>query len=60
MPRHQEPEFVTVWRKGPPHCCHTCDFYGDDGVCLKFKSEPPEDFASTPDACASWLFAVPF
>lgn len=62
--KHPEPEHVRHYREiernGPPRCCHTCERYGDDGVCDKFKSEPPEEFAATPDACKEWLMEVPF
>ena len=56
MPRPNEPQFVVDGRlRQPPRVCHTCDWYSKDGVCDFHKSEPPEDFANTKDACESWL-----
>ena len=53
--RHKQPEIVTVYynaiKAGPPRCCHSCEFYGTDGLCVEFFKEPPEKFAATPDAC---------
>lgn len=58
--RHPEPEIVRVWRQGPPQVCHTCEAYGEDGVCKVHQAEPPEDFATTPNACEHWLYDIPF
>lgn len=64
MSRHTEPEIVTVFRAWerawPPKCCHTCDHYLPSGLCEEFGTEPPEDFAATPEACALWLQDLPF
>jgi hypothetical protein len=70
MPRHPEPDFVTAYKEwlkaGPPKCCHTCDHYGQakyndpPGHCREFNMEPPEEFAATVDACASWTQELPF
>jgi len=57
--RHPEPERVAMWRVAPK-CCHTCEYYNKDGVCLEHKSEPPEDFAATDGACPQWSLAIPF
>ena len=62
--RHKQPEIVTVYynmlEAGPPKCCHSCEMYGTDGLCVEFFKEPPEDFASTPDACDKWVMDLPF
>jgi hypothetical protein len=62
--KHKEPEIVTTYRNmknaHPPTCCHTCDFYDNDGICIKFGEQPPEDFAATAGACASWQWEIPF
>jgi hypothetical protein len=62
--RPQEPEFLIQWREwvqaGPPKCCHTCDYYDHHGKCFEFDMMPPEDFASTVDACDKWIQEIPF
>lgn len=62
--RHKEPEVLKRYRKviaaGPPKVCHSCEHYADDGVCLKYEMEPPEQFASTPNSCPDWIQEVPF
>lgn len=62
--RHKEPEMVKKYkeivRQGMPHCCHTCEHYSDDGVCLKYDMEPPEDFAQNHKACPDWSQEIPF
>ena len=62
--RHPEPDLVTDYKRwlaaGPPRCCHTCEHYGVDGLCVEFFKEPPEEFAATPDACDKWTMDVPF
>ena len=62
--RPQEPEFLIQWREwdraGPPKCCHTCEHFGVDGLCVEFFMTPPEDFASTVDGCDKWEREVPF
>ena len=62
--RHEEPETVKNYRrllKEPfPKCCHTCENYDLQGVCLRYGMEPPEDFAAKTDACADWVEDIPF
>lgn len=62
--RHVEPEMVTdykIWLKaGPPKCCHTCEHYGVDGLCVVFFMTPPADFAATVGECADWELELPF
>ena len=62
--RPPEPEFIVQWREWmraePPKCCHTCDHFDQSGHCLAFDMTPPEDFASTVDACERWLMELPF
>ena len=57
--RHERPrrlqDYYTL-----PKFCHTCDLYNEQGVCQKHKMEPPEEFASTEDACPDWLEDIPF
>jgi len=59
-----EPEFLKQWRewvqKGPPRCCHTCDFFGMDGECKKFNAKPDIEFLNTQDACEYWQQDIPF
>jgi hypothetical protein len=62
--RPSEPEFLIQWREwdkaGPPKCCHTCEHYGVDGLCVEFFMTPPEDFAATVDGCDKWELELPF
>lgn len=62
--RPPEPEFLIQWREwmraGPPKLCHTCEHYGIDGLCTEFFMTPPEDFASSIDACDKWEREIPF
>ena len=64
MSRHAEPEFLVQWREwyeaGPPRCCHTCENYGNDGMCVEFFMTPPAEFAEAVGECPSWMQAVPF
>lgn len=64
MSRYKTPEHVKQYyetlEKGPPKCCHTCDWYKDDGECYKFKMVPPEDFASSIGQCPEWFEVIPF
>ena len=63
-----EPEFLIQWREwmrewmraGPPKCCFTCDEYDASGHCRKFEMRPPEEFASSVDACDQWVKMIPF
>ena len=47
MTRPQEPEFIIQWREwvraGPPKCCHTCEHYSVDGLCVEFFMTPFDD-----------------
>lgn len=62
--RPPEPQFLIDYRElvkaGPPKCCFTCDWYTKEGACLEFGMTPPEDFASTVDACDQWVLELPF
>ncbi len=64
MSRHAEPDFVTDYKRwlaaGPPRCCHTCEHYGNDGLCTEFFMTPPAEFADTVGECPSWIQEVPF
>jgi hypothetical protein len=59
-----EPDHVRNWREwikaGPPRCCHTCEFFKDDGRCSAFDMAPPPDFAAKADACDRWEQEIPF
>lgn len=61
--RHKEPEFLTQWKEwyqaGPPRCCHTCENYGVDGLCVTFFMKPPEDFAAAQNSCEQWEQEIP-
>ena len=62
--RPPEPEWLIQWREwmraGPPKCCHTCYHFDQFGHCMVFDMRPPEDFASTVDACDKWEAECPF
>lgn len=58
--RHKEPSVVSEWRKGPPPCCHTCEHYGVDGLCVFHFQTPPEEFAATPHSCPDYQQETPF
>lgn len=59
--RHPEPKILTEYKaKVYPEICHTCEYYDQDGMCMKFRMEPPEDFAATHQACPEWFVLVPF
>jgi hypothetical protein len=64
MSRPPEPQFLVDYREwvkaGPPKCCHTCDWYEDDGKCAKYEMEPPAEFAATEDECHDWIEECPF
>jgi len=47
-------------RAGPPKCCHTCEHYGTDGLCVEFFQEPPAEFAAEVDVCDKWESELPF
>jgi len=62
--RQPEPEFLIQWREwekaGPPKCCHTCEHYGVDGLCVEYFMHPPEEFANVVGECVKWEREVPF
>ena len=62
--RPQEPKFLVDYREwvkaGPPKCCHTCEHFGNDGLCVEFFMTPPAEFAEALDLCPSWQCEVPF
>jgi len=62
--RPPEPEFLIQWREwvqaGPPRCCHTCEHYGVDGLCVEFFMTPPAEFAETVGECPKWEQECPF
>jgi hypothetical protein len=62
--RPPEPQFLVDYRDwvkaGPPKCCHTCEHYGNDGLCTEFFMEPPAEFAAEVDACPKWEWELPF
>lgn len=59
-----EPDFVTAWREwvkqGPPRCCHTCQFYNNDGECDFYHMVPPPEFVSETSKCDKWIMEIPF
>ena len=61
--RHPEPDLVTDYKRwlaaGPPRCCHTCEHYGVDGLCVEFFMQPPAEFAATVGECAKWESECP-
>ena len=64
MSRHAEPDFVTDYKRwlaaGPPRCCHTCEHYGVDGLCVEFFMKPPPEFAEAVGECPKWEQEVQF
>jgi hypothetical protein len=64
LQKPSEPDFVVAWRewtrKGPPRCCHTCEFYSPKGECGAFHMVPPPEFAEKTDACEKWTQELPF
>lgn len=60
--RHKEPEHVIAWRNSrAPKCCHLCEHYRSDGVCVIFDMEPPEDYAAHgSEHCEHWIEMIPF
>lgn len=62
--RLEEPDFVKYWRERintpVPKCCHTCEHLDEDGLCILYDEEPPEDFAATIEACNDWIEELPF
>ena len=64
MTRPPEPQFLVQWREwdraGPPRCCHTCENYGTDGLCVEFFMKPPPEFAEAVGECPKWEQEVKF
>jgi hypothetical protein len=65
--RHPKPDILIKYetqrvhlRESYPRICHTCDFYTDNGVCERYGSEPPQDFAQTQNQCQEWKDIIPF
>lgn len=62
--RPHEPQHVQQWRawyaKGPPRCCHTCDYYRETGECDRHNATPPPEFAAQENACKDWIVEIPF
>ena len=66
--KHPVPDFVKEYYAkvdalsdiNEPECCHTCDHYNEEGTCLKYLIEPPEDFAQKLNQCEEWLPIIPF
>jgi hypothetical protein len=66
--RHKTPKVVEEYNAkvnaivdiNEPKCCHTCDYYMENGLCQQYQIEPPEDFASQLDQCQDWLPIIPF
>ena len=65
--RPAEPEYLQRWRKAReilgelPKCCHTCDFYEEDGGCYRFKQKPPEEYAAYGSKdCDKYIEEAPF
>lgn len=56
--RHPVPQVLrdTYYRYDveEPRLCHTCLFYDEHGICVKYSMSPPEEFAATPKACNQW------
>jgi len=61
--RHPEPDLVTDYKRwlaaGPPRCCHTCEHYGVDGLCVEFFMQPPAEFAAAVGECDRWESECP-
>jgi hypothetical protein len=62
--RPPEPEVVKIYKEwikaGPPKCCHTCEHYAIDGLCIEFWMKPPAEFAAAVGECDKWQPEVPF
>lgn len=62
--RPPEPQNVQQWRvwyaKGPPRCCHTCEYFQSDGSCERHNAQPPPEFTSQENACREWSQEIPF
>ena len=64
--RPPEPAAITIWREldhyvEPVKCCHTCEFFDANGVCLQFGEAPPLDhvYASSRH-CEDYEEEIPF
>ena len=40
-------------------CCYTCIYY-TDGICIKFKESPPDDFKIKDNLCLEFIENTPF
>jgi hypothetical protein len=64
MPKHAQPDFVSEWKRiqkiAPPKCCHTCNYYSEEGLCNLHDAEPPEEYAATLGECPDWVDEIPF
>ena len=60
--RHPKPDFVIEWQKHKPapKCCHTCEFYHQDGTCSIHQERPPAEFAAAQNQCELWELEIPF
>lgn len=62
--RHPRPQYIEQYYanfgRPPPECCHTCDYYNEDGKCSFYNMEPPADFAKTEGECPEWVELIPF
>lgn len=62
--RHPMPievkNYYEAVKKGAPPCCHTCESYADNGICLEYHMTPPEDFAASIGKCPMWIGSIPF
>lgn len=59
--RPEPPGFVKdFYDARQPRCCHTCDFYDEDGFCQHFKERPPERFDQQQNLCEKWMQIIPF
>lgn len=61
--RPPEPHWLiearAVMDNWPPRLCHTCEHFGNDGICRQHGEAPPPEFASTLDACSEWEQEIP-
>lgn len=60
--KHDMPDHIKEFYryKEPPKCCHTCDFYMDDGNCQIYNMTPPEEFAAQEGQCDKWQEVITF
>lgn len=43
-------------------CCHTCEKYMENGICLRFDTRPPDNFVEKVGGCDGYveLQEIPF